>query len=102
MTISQKTNGKQFLCKLAVFYFRQADDLISDFCFKKTTDFQLFLIQLLNKCCLSSIGFQVYLTLNIPFMDSLKEDSRGKEQEENSSFLEGYSDLIEMYWWGCL
>lgn len=35
-------------------------------------------------------------------MDFLKEDSRDKEQEENSSFLEGYSDLIEMYWWGCL
>jgi len=38
--------------------------------------------------------------LNIPFTDFLKEDCRGKEQEENSSFLERFLDLI--YWWGSL
>lgn len=54
----------------------------------KPTDFQLFLIHLLNKCFQSATGFQAYLILNIPFMDFLKEYSRGKKQDENSSFLE--------------
>lgn len=44
-------------------------------------------MQLLNKCCQSATELQAYLMLNITFMDLLKDDSGGMEQEENTSFL---------------